>query len=202
MTQKLTKAFWIFLIVMLTLRISGFSQIDSVKYPVFDFEIETGVFFNQNEYFFKKYNSKSNFNWTIGTTFGNSTWKILPWVKYSQYQLNKDSLSWYNTTIPLKAKRNQFSIGLVNPIRISQRNFLQLKYGVSYNLLSESSTDLYSETIGFLFSAGFMRQFTKVFNYHIDVGYEYSKASEGDLYRDWSGFYINMGISFNIISDF
>ncbi|MBE9469155.1 MAG: hypothetical protein IMY72_12655 [Bacteroidetes bacterium] len=198
MKQKQIKIFGLILIIMFSIRTFGFSQIDSVKYPVLDLEIESGIFFNQNKAFVDKYKSKSNFNWSLGITIGSSTMKVLQWIKYSQYQLNIDSLTGYNTTIPLKAKRKQLSVGLVNPFKISSNDFVQIKYGISYNFLSESSTDFDSDVIGFLFSAGYMRQITKEFKYHLDVGYEYSKSNLGVLYRDWSGFYINIGASFNM----
>ena len=120
-------------------------QADTVKYPILDLTVETGVFFPRSEDFQNIYNSKSTFNWSVGTKFGASDWNYIPWIKYSQYQSKIDSLisnDVDNDSI-INAKRNQISMGIVHPIKLKDNNFIQLKCGISYNFISEELTGLY-----------------------------------------------------------
>jgi hypothetical protein len=177
-------------------------QTDSIRYPIFDVTVETGIFFPKSIDYQDIYNSKSCLNWSIGTKFGTSDWKFLPWIKYSQYQSTMDSVTIgedYHQT--LSAKRNQISFGLINPIEIRNNHFVQLKCGLSYNFISESSTDLYSEKVGYIMSIGYMRRLSEWFTYYADLNYDYAKTDNGYYFKDWGGFLINFGISINLGAD-
>ena len=174
-------------------------QTDSIKYPIFDVTIETGVFFPRSVDYQNIYNSKSCLNWSVGTKFGSSDWKFLPWIKYSQYQSSIDSIfigEVFHENIT--AKRNQVSVGFINPIEIRNNHFLQLKCGLSYNFITETLTDMYSEKFGYIMSIGYMRRFSKWFTYYADVNYDYAKTDSGYAFKDWGGFLLNFGISINL----
>jgi len=180
-----------------------FGQTDSTRYPIFDLTIETGVFFPRSEDFQKVYNSKSNLNWSIGTKFGTSDWNYMPWIKYSQYQSKIDSVitNDLDNDSLIIAKRNQISIGIINPIRLKNDNYIQLKCGLSYNFISEELTELYSEPFGLIMSVGYMKKLSKYVTYYVDLNYDYAKTNTGYYFKDWSGFLINFGISLNIGAD-
>ncbi|MFZ6052565.1 hypothetical protein [Halocola ammonii] len=180
-----------------------FGQSDSTRYFILDLTAESGVFFPRSEDFQNTYNSKSNFNWSIGTKFGTSNWTFLPWIKYSQYQSKTDSVIANDTDNDslIIASRRQISFGLMNPIRLKNDNYIQVKCGLTYNFLSEESTDLYSESFGFIMSAGYMRRISKYLSYYMDLNYEYTKSSAGYTFKDWSGFLLNMGINLNFGAD-
>jgi len=187
------------IISFLFMPILGKAQTDTTRYPIFDLYLETGVHFLGNDNFNNVYNSKSTINWSFGTKIGSSYWKYLPWIKFSQYQLEIDSiiLKDINEDDLISAKRNQLSAGIINPIKIKDNNYLQLKLGISYNFISEELTDLYSEPVGLLMSVGYMKKISKVMTYYVDFGYDYVKTDRSKLFKDWSGVLINFGISFN-----
>ena len=196
MKNKYTK---VALITLLMIPTFLNAQTDSIRYPIFDVTVEIGVFFPKSIDYQNIYNSKSCINWSIGSKFGVSDWKFLPWIKYSQYQSSMDSVTIgvdYHET--LKVKRNQISIGLINPIEIRNNHFVQLKCGLSYNFMSETSTDLDSENVGFIMSVGYMRRLSKWFTYYADLNYDYAKTDTGYSFKDWGGFLINFGISINL----
>ncbi len=153
------------------------AQTDTTKYPVFDLIFEPGVFFQQSDDYKTLYNSKSNFNFSIGTKIGMSNWNYFPWIKYSGYRTNFDIKKVSNNNIDtmLYAKRNQISLGIISPIKISNNNYLQLKCGASYNFITEQSTQLYAEPIGFIMAFGYLKKLSKYINYYVDINYDYAK---------------------------
>jgi len=175
-------------------------QTDTVKYPIFDWSIETGVIFPQNDDFYNIYNSKSNFNLRFGLKFGNSTWKTLPWVKYSMCTTKMDTLLTFSTKYDSMAiaRRNQIAIGVVSPIKLKGNNYIQLKYGLTYNFLLEETTRLETNVFGLLMSVGYMKRFSNFLSYYIDINYDYAKTRKAKVFNDWSGFVIMTGVSFNV----
>ena len=180
-----------------------FGQADSTRYPIFDLNFEAGVFFPQSEDFQEVYNTKSSFNWSIGSKFGTSEWKFLPWMKYSQYESRVDSVivnDEENDSL-LIAGRKQISLGFVHPIDLRNDNYFQIKCGITYNFISEELTDLNSEPFGLIMSVGYMKRLSKYMTYYLDLNYDYAKATSGYRFKDWSGFLVNSGISINLGAD-
>ena len=201
MTKKIIITTRLIALVILMIPTILFGQTDSTRYPIFDLTIETGVFFPRSEDFQNVYNSKSNLNWSIGTKFGTSDWNYMPWIKYSQYQSKIDSVISNDVDSLIIAKRNQISIGIINPIKLRNNNYIQLKCGLSYNYISEELTELYSEPFGLIMSIGYMKRISKYLTYYVDLNYDYAKTNTGYYFKDWGGFLINFGLSLNIGAD-
>jgi len=164
MKSKLTKL--ILLLFLLATPTCLFAQTDSTKYPIFDVIIETAMFFPQSEDFKTFYNSNSTFNWGVGIRLGTSKSKFLGWFKYSRYQAIIDTLVSNKAYHRFIARREQLSIGVINPIKIKENHFINLKSGISYNTFVETSTNIDSDVIGFIFSFGYMRRYSKYFTYY------------------------------------
>ncbi len=178
---------------------SVFGQIDTAKFLIAEITYDAGVFFPRNENFQNSYNTKSNFNWSIGTVVGQSNHLFNIWGKYSQYGSEFDSLKADGTFSSIVAKRNQLSIGFINPISLSNKTYIQLKSGISYNFIYEDLSKLYSEQIGFLFSVGYMKRLPFI-SYYFDFGYDYTRVVQGKYFSDWSGVLISTGLSFHLVS--
>jgi hypothetical protein len=194
--------FTILIIVLIFCKINvSNAQSDTISYQIFDFTIEPGVFFPNSQNFQYSYNSKSAFNFSFGAKFGKTDWKVLPWIKFSRYQSKIDSLITTEVADFAIAKRNQISVGIVNPVKLRNNDYLQFKCGLSYNLISEEMTELVSKTPGFIMSVGYMKRFTKFFTYYVDLNYDYAMSESGYYFKDWSGFLINCGLSVNIAAE-
>lgn len=191
----------ILLVTTTLITIFSYSQTDSTKYGVVDVTLESGIFFPGSEDYKNTYNSKSVHNWSLGAKFGSSNYKLLTWFKFSQHKLefdSKDIKDIMNFDSTLLAQRQQISVGLVNPIKIKDNHYIQLKYGLSYNFIKETLNEIEDKNIGLIMSVGYMKRVSPLFTYYVDLNYDYAKTKTGYQFKDWSGLLINFGISFNL----
>jgi hypothetical protein len=179
------------------------AQGEEEKYAVMALTGTTGIFLPSSIDFQDHYNTSAAFNWSIGLQIGNSDWNFFPRIQYSQFSVRTDSVlskSPKDDSIAI-ARRQQILLGFINPIQLKNNLYLQLKYGVSYNLLSEETTRLSSNPFGFNFSFGFMKRISKSLAYNMDLSYEYIITDPRKYYRDWSGFMINFGLNWNLAAN-
>ncbi len=177
------------------------AQTDTSKFDIWDLTLESGVFFPRSDGFKDLYHTSSSFNWSIGMQFGTSKSDFLPWIKFGQYRSDIDSTLTVDDESfnALTARRIQVAVGLNHPVRLPDNNFLQLKTGVSFNLVSEFSTDQQEEAVGFIMAVGYMRRISRNITYYLDFNYDYLKTEDSLFFNDWGGFLINMGIGINLM---
>lgn len=196
-----------FLLIALFCSLSALAQQgDSEKptkdstYGIFDLNFESGVFFVKNSHLQTAYNVRTNYNWSLGIKFGASDWRFLPWFKYASYKSSVDTAK-LNSRLEdhrVSMQRKQLAVGLVNPIQLSDKHYLQFKGGVSFNGFSDEWTGLISSNWGMTFSVGYMQRISRYVSYYVDLNYDYAQTRPEELHRDWSGFLVNAGISLNI----
>ena len=177
------------------------AQIDTTKFTICDLTFKGGFFFPNNTRLQNKYNSKSDFNWTIEMSFGNSNSKIIPWIGYSHSKLTLDTVKDIRgITIDSSfiASKRQILFGLITPVKLSSNDLLLLKWGISYNFIKETTSNLNSEPFGFLVSLGYLRKVSKIINSVFEIGYDYTRVNKSDKYREWSGLKISIGLSLNL----
>lgn len=173
------------------------AQSENENFPVFDIIFKGGIAFPKNENIQKMYNAKSAFQFTSELRFGKSDWDIFPWVSYSFYQLSIDS-SRINKTSDCKLSKKMIGAGIVNSIPISKRDYIQLKGGLTVNFISDSITGINSKPIGYVLSVGYSRLLSTKVRTYLEIGYDYARIDNSRLYREWGGYFINLGISFNL----
>jgi len=196
-----TNYFIILLIVFTIFKVNtATAQIDTTKYPIFDFAFESGVFFPQSDVFLADYNSNSFFNYGFKLKAGFSTWKVLPWYRVSFYKTQKDTSLKYVTIEMNKSfvRKIQNAVGITIPVNLGKDNCIQFKYGGTYNLLLEEASNLDTKAFGFIVSAGYMKRFSSLFSFYIDITYDYTKTDNKNRFNDWSGISLLTGFSVNI----
>ena len=73
-----------------------------------------------------------------------------------------------------------------------------MKYGLTYNFISEEASKLYDEPLGIVMSVGYMNRVSKYFTYYLDLGYDHTIVNKNTQFKDWGGMQINFGISLNL----
>jgi len=176
------------------------AQMDTTNYTICELTFKGGFFLPNNIRLQNRYNAKSDFNWTIEMCFGNSNSKILPWIGYSYSKLTLDTVKDLGNMIidnSFIASKRQILLGLITPVKVSSNDLILLKWGISYNFIKETTSDLNAEPIGFLISLGYVRKISKAINSGFEIGYDYTRVNKSDIYREWSGLRISVGISLN-----
>lgn len=150
-------------------------------------------FFSSHEKFQTLFETNSAFNWQIGLDVGTSTWKIIPWGKFSTFQF--ETLT--EAPAPYTAKLVQFSGGLGFPIALKDRDELILRGGLSQNIYTVN--DETQDELGMLMSIGYKRSLHKNLDILFNGAYNYSKNKSNPLLNDWNGFTLNIGVGINLI---
>lgn len=178
------------------------AQRDTVNNPHFSLAFEPGVFLPRSSEFEELYKTKSAFNWGVAIEFGKLTSPVFPWLKYSQSKFSIDTL-FPSVKNPgrITATKKQYALGISSPIALSQGNFIQAKFGVSYNQLYETSTDFYQQQVGLLFSVGYYKNISRIVHFYSDVAFDYVSTRSHLQFRDWSGFIVSAGFSVDLISE-
>lgn len=192
---KSTPRFTAICLLLLTFTISSFTHAekDSSSIPLARISVETGVFFASHEKFQTLFETNTAFNWQVGLDVGTSTWKIIPWGKFSTFQF--ETLS--EAPIAYTAKMIQFSGGFGFPIALKERNELILRSGISQNIYTFNDEN--QDEIGMLMSVGYKHSLHKNFDILFNGTYNYSKNKSNLLLNDWNGLSFHFGLAINLI---
>jgi hypothetical protein len=196
--------------------LNGKAQFDSSKYYILTVKPELGVFFPANKFLQDFYKSKAFSSWGLGTEIGKSTSGISLLVNFSHTGSRVDSVS-YDTTSHTNSARsysvtkNQFSIGIVNYMKISNNSFLLFKSIFSTYFVKEDLHDVSENPYGMAFSVGLSNRISKRISTFIDLGYDFvnipayndsgTNHNKPNYFqpKDWSGFYLKTGLNINLL---
>lgn len=193
----------LFLFVLNLTGLGVYAQHDTTSYIVADLDLEGGVFLARNPFFQTHYLTGTMMYTGFGVKFGMSTSNVYPFIHYSRMAVASVTDSINRVTgesgnvKEFQAKKNQVSLGMMNLFRFSRGNYLQFKYGLSWNFIKEDFTQTDEKRFGFIMSVGFMKRISKAFSAYIDLGYDYA-GTRNSYMRDWSGFIIKTGLAVNL----
>lgn len=171
---------------------------DSLSYGILNLSPEIGMFYPRNENFQSLYNAKSIYTYSLGFDFGKSTWTYRPWFRYTTMTVDNGLRGASNDSIIITAAKKQYTFGIMRPYRLRSNDYIQLKLGLTYNSITESSTNIDEGVFGYVFSVGYLHRIDKYVSYYMDLGSDYARTSSGSSLRDWSGFRFDIGISINL----
>ncbi len=180
---------------------------DHNKKAVFDLGVEFGPYFHSKGDLREQYSTQSALQWRLETRFGGGQWKVLPFFAYgsfSKYVL-VDSVNQFNpadTLMKMKAKRDQLSYGITAPIPLNAENFLDISFGITTNIISESFTELEKiKSTGFQMRIGYRHQFNNYFSIKTNFGYDYLQRRNASSFRDWGGWSFTGGLAVNLAAN-
>ncbi len=189
---------YIVLLFLTIFTLNSHAQMDSVSYGILNLSPEIGMFYPRNENFQSLYNAKSYYTYSLGFDFGKSTWTYHPWFRFTGMKVENGIRGVSSDSITISANKKEYAFGIMRPYRVSSNDYIQLKIGVTYNSIFESSTDIDEGVFGYVFSVGYLHRIDKYISYYMDLGSDYARVNTGSLLRDWSGFRFDIGISINL----
>ncbi|MBT6834732.1 MAG: hypothetical protein HOA61_01695 [Bacteroidetes bacterium] len=200
--KKTLKLFIFSLIIISSFSNFLFGQVEKETIPRIDLNLGIGIFFPQSNYFQSYYQTKSTFNWNIGTTFGDMNGGAFPWLKFSHTQAKVDTL--FQAFTPndslLILRKKQLAFGIEIPLKITDNNFIIIQSGLSYNLVNESFEKMQADNFGLILSLGYRKRFSETFAFSINLTYDYYQK-HAFQFKDLSGYLITTGISLNLAAD-
>jgi hypothetical protein len=147
---------------------------------------------------------KSSTYWAIETDWGKLNWKLIPWIGYSYCKFSFDTAKYIGWTAydnkSYAASIKKLTLGLITPIPITLKDLILLKFGGSYNFISEEFSDMYSESYGIQINLGYTRKLTRLLSSKFEISYDYARINKSVAYRDWGGLNLNAGLA--LIIDF
>ncbi len=174
------------------------AQTDSIRYGIINVSPEVGVFFPRNENFQNLYNAKSYFTYSVGLDFGTSRWTYRPWFRFTGMTVENNLRGTTTDSTQISAIKKEYSFGIMRPYRIRSNDYIQLKLGFTYNVITESTSKIDANVFGYVFSVGYLHRIDKFISYYIDLGNDYARVNSSSNLREWSGFRMDIGISVNI----
>lgn len=189
---------YIIIAIMALVTFKSNAQMDSVRYGILNISPEVGMFFPRNENFQNLYNAKSYFIYSVGVDFGTSKWTYRPWFRFTGMTVENNLRGVASDSIQISAIKKEYTFGIIRPYRIRSNDYIELKLGLTYNVITESTANIDAGVFGYVFSVGYLHRIDKYVSYYVDLSNDYARVNSSSNLREWSGFRMDIGISVNL----
>ncbi|MCG8411889.1 MAG: hypothetical protein MI739_11470 [Bacteroidales bacterium] len=175
------------LVFIVFLGYSGLSQ-DLSSYANFLLRpyFENGVSLVRNDFMKQNYEIQP-IDWGIGLQFGlPELQRLIPYAQYtnSEYKLEQKG----SNTI----SNNQFSGGVIIPLKTQGDFVFKSKVGYNYSKIKESSNDINSGSHGFKLGIGFEKKLFMNSRVYTDLVYNYQKTRNNE-FKDFDSVRLSIG---------